>query len=253
MALSNSINYTTTRDDIIKRALRIVGALGQGETPPAQAVTEASQALNDITKEWQADGMQLWKRAHNAMSGTISAGVSITLGPTGTSSNVTGEAPLKILDAWYRNTTTSVDVPLNLITKNEYDKLPNKGVQGTPTQLYYDFLRSKSSSVGSGNSQGVLYLYPAMSSTFIAANTIYISGVYPLYDFDSSSDQPDVPDYLVNALVWGLADQLAYEYGLGPVEKSQIEKKAMKHKAIALSFDQEEGSLFLFPDFNRGG
>ena len=39
---------STTRDGIITRALRIIGAIGQGETPTATAITEASEALNDL-------------------------------------------------------------------------------------------------------------------------------------------------------------------------------------------------------------
>lgn len=249
MAISSSANYTTTRDDIIKRALRIIGAIGQGETPPAQAVTEASQALNDLTKEWQADGMQLWKTSTSTLTGTISPGATITVGISG--GNVVAEPPLKILRAYYRNTTTYVDTPLIVITKDEYDTLPNKVSYGTPTQVFWDFVRAKDAGVNSGNALGVLYVYPMMTADFLANNVISITGIYPLYDFDSSTNQPDIPDFLVNALVWGLADQLAYEYGLGPVDKSQIEKKAMKHKAIALSFDQEEGSMYIYPDFEK--
>ena len=36
---SGSTDFSVTRDDIIKRALRLVGALAQGETPTTDQVT----------------------------------------------------------------------------------------------------------------------------------------------------------------------------------------------------------------------
>ena len=60
MATSGSTDYSQTRDDIIKRALRLIGVLAQGETPTADQVTEAAAALNGLVKAWQADGMPLW-------------------------------------------------------------------------------------------------------------------------------------------------------------------------------------------------
>ena len=50
MATSGSTDYSQTRDDIIKRALRLIGALAQGESPTTDQVTEAAVALNGLVK-----------------------------------------------------------------------------------------------------------------------------------------------------------------------------------------------------------
>ena len=34
--------------------------------------------------------------------------------------------PLKVYQAWYRNTTSNVDVPMRVITRDEYNRLGNK-------------------------------------------------------------------------------------------------------------------------------
>jgi hypothetical protein len=247
MALSGSYNYALTRDNLIARALRIVGAIAQGETPSATAVTEASQTLNDIMKEWQADGLQLWKKNTIDLTGTVSAGPTITISPSTPASNVVIAAPWKVLEMYYRVTDTGVDIPILPITKQEYDLLSPKAAttaQGIPNQCFYDPPRATG---GTDNAQGTFYLYPPMSSTFIANNTIKVTGIFPFQDFDASTDNPDVPNYLFNALTWALADQLSYEYGVGLAERSMITKKAQTHKAIGLSFDQEEGSIYLRP------
>lgn len=246
MALSGSFDYLTTRDDIIKRALRIIGALGQGETPPTAAVTEAAQTLNELTKEWQADGMQLWKYVNTTMTpvaGTASYNV-------GVGATVNTAAPWKILKAFRRigTTTAQNDVPLALLTQDEYLDIPNKNIAGTPINLWYK-TPTTDGFVGS------ITLWPVPDAAFVTTNSgkIGFSYLKPMDDFDASSNNPDIPSYYANALAWGLADQLSYEYGLGPVDKAQINKKATFHKATAMSFDQEEGSLFIYPNFEGKG
>lgn len=65
MASSNSYNFTVTRDQIITDALLHIGVIGEGETPSANAVTEAARMLNMLLKLRVADGMLAWavKRA----------------------------------------------------------------------------------------------------------------------------------------------------------------------------------------------
>lgn len=60
MATSGSYDFNVTRDQLIKMALQHISALGEGETPTADVVTEASLLLNMIVKLREADGMPLW-------------------------------------------------------------------------------------------------------------------------------------------------------------------------------------------------
>ena len=244
MATSGSVNYTVTRDDVIKRALRIVGAIGQGETPQTTAVTEAAQALNELVKEWIADGLQLWKYS-TTFAITMVAGTSSY--NIGTGATVNQIAPVKVLDAYLRNTSTNTDTPLLLVTNQEYTLLGNKASQGRPTQLLYAPPR-----VPANEPTGIIVLYPTPDAATVAAYQLYMVGTYPIYDFDASSDTADFPNFYFNALAWGLADQLAYEYGLPYAERSMITKKAETHLAKALGFDREEGSIYLQPNWEGG-
>ena len=60
MSSSNSYNFTVSRDNLITDALLHIGAIGEGETPSANAVTEAARVLNMLVKLRAADGMPLW-------------------------------------------------------------------------------------------------------------------------------------------------------------------------------------------------
>ncbi len=59
---SGSTDWVRTRDQILTRALRIVGAVSMGDTPSSSAVTEASEALNAIVKQLQVRGVRLWSQ-----------------------------------------------------------------------------------------------------------------------------------------------------------------------------------------------
>lgn len=241
MTTSGSTNYTVTRDDIIKRALRIIGAIGQGETPSTDAYTEAAVALNQIVKEWNADGMQLWKRATTTGITLTSGTASYTIG-VGATINQT--APLKILQAFLRNTSDSTDMPMLLITKQEYLMLGNKASTGRPNQLYYDTPGAVAT-----EQQGTIKLFPTPDTTTASGYNLYLDVITSLMDFDASTDTADFPSYYYNALTWALADQLSYEYGVPFAQQSMITKKAEVHKANAMGFDREEGSLYLQPDW----
>lgn len=67
MATSGSADFTLTRDKIIKRALKIVGAIEAGEEPSADEISDGADALNALVKAWQAEGGYLWKHQEAAL------------------------------------------------------------------------------------------------------------------------------------------------------------------------------------------
>ena len=239
MPTSSSYNYTKNRDQIITRALRIVGAIGQGETPSATAVTEAAEVLNDLVKEWETDGMQLWcVKEYNFTPVASTNTYSI-----GTGSTINEIAPTKLLQAWSRTNTGSKDTPILLITRQEYNMLGTKTTEGAPSQMWYN----PPGEINATENVGQIKLYVTPDSNYAASAKIYFTGVRPLQDFDASTDVMDFPQYWANAVVWGLADQLSYEYGVGLSERAMIGKKAEQHKEKALSYGTEEGHLLIQP------
>jgi hypothetical protein len=242
MPTSGTTNYSVTRDQVITRALRIVGAIGQGETPSATALSEASDALNQVVKEMVADGMQMWK--------VYSSNFAITAGITsyniGIGATINQEAPNKVLYGFMRNTsvTPNVDIPMVMMTKQEYDLMGSKFAQSQPSQWYYF-------PPGAVATQrvGTFFLYPT-PNTYAAANfSFYFTGMFSIQDFVASTDIADFPSFYYNTLVWNLADQLGFEYGVPMQVQGMITKKAEMHYQKALGFDMEEGSLYIMPDW----
>jgi hypothetical protein len=244
MSTSGSTNYSTTRDAIITRALRIVGAYGQGATPSANAITEGAEALNDLVKEWQADGMPLWK-VTTITPFTLTATEQYSIGSGGT---IDTSAPLKVLQAFRRNSQTSpnTDTPMLIIDQHAYNLLSPKTSTGTPNQLFYKTPGTAGNTSGT-QMRGTIYIYNSPSAYSILYETIGLVVQQPFEDFDASTDVPDFPSYWFNAIKWGLARELCSEYGVGLAERGYIRSEADKHKEVALSFGTEEGSIFLRP------
>lgn len=238
MPTSLSYNYTKNRDQIITRALRIIGAIGQGETPSATAVTEATEVLNDLVKEWEADGMQLWCIKQYSMPYTA----SVSAYTVGTGSTLNQIAPLKIIQAW-QHSVSHLDTPVLLITRHEYNMLGSKATEGQPSQLWYN----PPGEISGTENQGTLTLYVTPDTNCATNYTLGFTGVRPIADFDAASDVMDFPQYWGNAVVWGLADQLCYEYGLALSERSMLAKKAEFYRERALSYGTEEGHLLIQP------
>lgn len=235
MTTSSSTNFSVSREDIINRALRLIGVLAQGETATTEQITEANIALNSLVKAWQADGMSLW--AIKQYSVPLTAGTSTY--NIGVGQTINTPKPLKVIQAFNHNTTSNVDIPMRIITRQEYNILGNKTSSGNPIQCFYEPLID----------YGVLHVFPVPSTAEQSANTITIVYQRPYEDFDASADTPDFPQEWYDAVTYGLASRLAGEYQISTEVRKTLMQEAAMIKAEALSFGTEEGSLYFGREF----
>lgn len=237
MTTSGVTTFNVTRDQLITSALRMIGAVAQGETPTSTQITEAAEALNMMVKAWEADGMPLWGIAETSI--TLVAGTNkyqIGIGKT-----VDIPKPLKVIQAWNRDNTSKVDIPMRILTKQEYNILGNKTTSGNPIQMYYQPMLN----------YGDLYVFPTPATVDATNNKVYIVYQRPFEDFLVTGDNPDFPQEWLDALKYGLAARLAAEYGLSTEQRMLLQKEAKEVKDLALSFGTEEGSLYLGVDVRR--
>jgi len=230
MPTSGSTNFSTSANTVINGALRIVGALAQGESPTAAQTTEALEALNMMVKTYQVDGMPLWAIKQYSVPLTLSVNSYII----GVGAAINTPKPLKVIGAFLHNTSTDLDIPMRIVTRQEYNLLGNKTTEGQPVQIFYEPL----------NTTGVLHVFPAPDQTSATNTTITIVYQRPFEDFDTTADEPDFPQEWYEALKFGLADRLAPEYGVPIVDRNDIRSRAKELKDSALSFGTEEGSIY---------
>jgi len=67
MAVSGTNTFSRTRNDIINRALSILGVKTRGRALTAEEVNEASDALNLFVKGLKSEGVYLWKYAEGTL------------------------------------------------------------------------------------------------------------------------------------------------------------------------------------------
>lgn len=230
MATSGSADFTATANTVINGALRIVGALAQGETPTAAQTSEALEALNMMLKAYQADGMPLWAIKQYTVTLT-NAAATYNIGDGQT---INTPKPLKVQQAFLHNTSTNIDIPMRILTRQEYNMLGNKTSTGQPIQIYYEPL----------NTYGVLHVFPVPDTTVAADREIVIVYQRPFEDMDVVGNTFDFPNEWLDAIKYGLADRLSLEYGVPQNDRRDIMAKAAMLKQEALNFGVENGSFF---------
>lgn len=251
MAISGSYNYNATAQYIIDRAARICQMIGVGESLEVSMVAEARETLNDICQSWASDGMPIWAIKDGLFALTASKR-TYKMGTAEVAPEISAVSPLKLLQAFLRDNTDAtnpVDVPLNIITREEYNLLSSKLQEGRPNSIYHEPMLSEVSF-----DYSIIKLYP-VPDTETATNCL-IGLIYqrPFADLDSATDSVDFPREWYRALVWALASDMAYEAGLPFAERSMIEKKAERLHRYAIEQGSQEGSMFLRPEprwYNR--
>src|SRR4030067_3116551 len=122
MATSGIYTFTVTRDEIIKAALRSLGAFGKGASLDTEDQTNGQEALNLILKNWSDKGLPIW--AVQRVTIPMLSGVgSYTIGPSGVANLL--YKPKRLLSAYLRNNTANTDTDIRIISRQEYDVLGN--------------------------------------------------------------------------------------------------------------------------------
>lgn len=194
MTTSGSTDFTVSRNEIVRDALLLVGAITDGDQPTATQVSDASRMLNMMVKQW-ATKARLWPKkeiTHTLTPGTQSYTV-------GTGLDIDTPRPLRVLEA-RRRSTAGTEIPVNVVSRQEYKDLPVKSTPGPPVLVYYD----------PQINNGVLYVWPIGDT---GTPTLVLTVQRPLEDFDAEGDTPDLPQEWYLPAVYTLGVLLSPQYG----------------------------------------
>ncbi len=184
----------TTSLDIVKRSMRLVGALGGGETPTADEAKDGLDALNSMLDQWWIQRLAVYRIEQQQFTWP-SGQISRTIGPTG---NLTLDPrPIKIQSA--RQLFNDVDYPIPILTEEQYRAIPLKTTTSTLiTDLYYDPTLPN----------GTIFIYPVVSTNV----TLRLSLWTQLQNFASLTTQLALPPGYKEAIEFNLAVTIAPEY-----------------------------------------
>jgi hypothetical protein len=228
-----------TRDTIILTALRKIGLVEPADTinnVDYSILFNASINLNLMVKQWMIEGIKLWSVSEINFPLTANK-TTYTIGPSGP--DVFNNKPLRVMQAFIRNTTATpnIDIPVQLLSRQEYNTLGSKYSTGTTNSIFLDV----------GNTTSTLNVYLTPDTLSASTYVMYLTVQRPLGEMNSGTDSPDFPDEWMNALVWGLADDLSVEYDVHPMKRQEIQTRARQYKETLEGWDVEHTSVFFTP------
>ncbi len=103
------------------------------------------------------------------------------------------------------NTTSLTETQIDMISHDQYYKLPSKSSDGLPSQMFYN-----KQEYGTVPYYSLAYVYPTPSDVNQVMTFTYLDSIQ---DLDSSSDDIDLPQEALYPLAFNLACELGYFYG----------------------------------------
>ena len=187
-----------------------------------------------------ADGTRQWTTL-TVVSGTaLTAGAALTSAASDNAVIYTyttrAPRPLRIRNARLQQHDSS-EIPLDLLSRQEYFDQPSKDSSGRVTSLYYDPQLATSK----------VKVWPTSDNV---NDFIRYTFERTIEDFDSATDNPDFPIEWGEAIIYGLASRLS-EYSCPAERRAEIRGQAEMSLSRAMSFDQEDTSVFFKPSRNR--
>src|SRR3990167_4906095 len=139
MAIGTTQDFSLKRNQIIGDALKKIRALAPGNEPSLEQIDDSVRLLNEIIREEDLHGtglnLNLWALDTGYLILTADQHVYTTSSSDGLSSSI-----LELRSCIYRDATGD-DIPLHIITKQQYDEIQSKDESGDPSQVYFQTSR----------------------------------------------------------------------------------------------------------------
>tara|TARA_R100000935_G_scaffold12016_1_gene23784 strand:+ start:671 stop:1348 length:678 start_codon:yes stop_codon:yes gene_type:complete len=223
MATSGTKTFSLSIADTIEEAYELAGV----ELRTGYDAETARRSLNIMFADWSNRGINLW---------TIEK-VSTTL-TTGTASYSLNSFDIDIVSAVVRVTDSagkSTDLAVDRIGRTEYLNIPDKTIQGRPTQIFLD-----------RQTTPVLNVWPTPDNT--ATYTLIANTIQRIDDASASNQDPEVPSRFIPCMASGLSYYLALKKN--PEKAGMLKQQYEQDFQLAAQEDRGRASLFLTPARN---
>lgn len=123
----------TTARDVITRSFKLIGAIGEGESPTAEAAQDALAAWNAMLSSWSLEANLVYGEARESFP--LTEGVAAYTIGAGGDFNTT--RPERVLSAFIRD-ASNLDTPVTIIGAGAYGMISDKSVPTQPVRAYLD-------------------------------------------------------------------------------------------------------------------
>lgn len=228
MSTSGSTNFNMVANEIVTKMFALLGKYSEGRALSARQYADGMLTLNLLVKTWGAQE-RLWTRTERSVT-LLASTASYALTPK----------PGRVLSVRRKVTLGGNETPLREMSRQEYFDTPNKTTEAVPTGFYYD----------PQTTAGTLYVWPTPSTAVAAAQTLNLTYLRRMDDFDASNNDADLPQEWLQALIWNGANDLEPEYPVNDARLAlKIEQRAAKLYKDLSGWDNEPASIYLQPDY----
>jgi hypothetical protein len=222
MATSGSIDFGITARQAVDFALKKLRVLGSDETATGEDADTAQRELNLMLKGWQKYE-SLWRLTEGSIT-LVADDVDYSLSPV----------PHRVVSARYRDASaTPNDLPLEVMTREEYYDLPNKTTAGSPHSYYVDYQRSAVT----------FYVWQPLAS--VTTETIKYTFQRKFEDIDSLDNDIDVDQEWLEVVGYNLASRLVDDFGRSGESVTRIIARAEQLREEMLDDDREDFVQFV--------
>ena len=187
---------STTAHDVIRGAMRLIGAIDPGEELNGSEAADGLEALNEMLESWSNERLCVYQILQENFA-LVSGTASYTIG-SGATFNTT--RPLDILSAFIRD--DGYDYPLRILDRKEYDAITHKAASFEPEALYYQ----------PSVANGIIYLHGVPAKTYSVTNGLYIDSMKQLQSFSGLTTAIVLPPGYKRAIKYNLGPEIAPEY-----------------------------------------
>ena len=190
--------------DIIKRSMKQLGVLRQGEEPTANEAADALEALNDMIDDWgtQRLTMLVQDRTEKALAASTTSYTIGLGGDINISRPIVIENAGVIIDA---SANPKVERPIQIFTDDEWAAVRIKGLTSTLIQgIYYDY--------DYDNTTGLALIYPWPVPS-VGTTKLVIYSPRPLSEFPDLTTQYGFAPSYRRAMVYNGAVAMAGVFG----------------------------------------
>lgn len=219
MSVSGVIDTPTTARSFCTQAARKIRVLDSVTSLPEEDFNAIQLALGAMLRTWEADGVRLWTTEDQTFSVVI-----------GQQDYTLETRALRVTDARYLLNDSYT--PLRVVTREEWERMPQPDQPGTPYWLYHNRQRDTS----------VVSLYPVPNQALDVNLTIN----RPLYDVLSGNNNVDVPPEWSEALIYNLAARIADDFGKSDAVTNRVIARA-EQLYTQLSGQDREASVWFRP------
>jgi hypothetical protein len=228
--------YSITRDELLTEAISKLGVLAKGQTPDSDELTKAATSLKTLIGFLRTKGLFLWKRVETTITPTaLTKTYNIGVGQT-----VNQPYPLKMLDAFSTYASGNQNVPIDIISEMEYNRLPTGSSSGMPLKLNYQPKLD----------YGVIRIWPTPDSS-VASNYTFTIVYQAPFDFpENGTSTLDFPEEWYLPIVYQLAVLLAPDWGIPLEDRKMLNAEAKAYMEAVDGFGTEDASLYFSPRTN---